>query len=474
MHIFRRSIVPEDFFGYVLLLLVDISVAHREPDPTQEFLAPVALLQNTGTEFDGELSRLRFHTGIINDLRDMRRHSEEEIKKDVILEHPSRKTVGVAYPPAGIPLVSCQQATDHDPRGCSKDESNLQQALATFCNAGLGTYVEFFVDPSFKENYERWSDDRGWINDAFVTYMGSGDAEANVAAEEDLLVRSVQHFSEKPIIVANFNSRIPASFKASAYPNLILIHGRSTSEVYGSFNYNKITAMLFTKIRNGMVLDADQFVNHGVDTMFPRIATETTEEYPYPIMPVHWMSRDPESSDMASLPHGYSWTFPTQDAPARSMRWGQAHPTWTHYALPWLAQWTSFVLAPEKTNPPHWLRSIPHVEDEDLLNVAMWATTLKKQWCRYDITSPREFSNYLKQLGGEPYGRDSKYYPNGIAIVFFTAHDAKKPDTSYDYLKQLWDDADGHHNRRAIFYNGQWFESASAMKEFDPKLPCIL
>jgi len=464
--------VQNGVFRYAVFLLVNTTLAKEPTCATPESVWKATSLLQKGKAESSLTAKHGLHDGIVGDLRNLRKHAFEAVKKDVSLEKASEETVEVTYPPSGAPLVSCGQATSSNDN--AKEMENLNKALQIFCKAGLGSYAEFFVDPAYQKNYERWSDDHGWIDDAFVTFMGTTDAKANIAAEEDLLVRSVQHFSNKPVIVANFNSHIPASFNASKFPNMILMHGRSTKEVYNSFNYNKITAMMFTKVRHGMVLDGDQFISHGVDTMFSQIASETTEAYPYPIMPVHWMSRDPESSDMATLPSSYSWKFYSDDAPKRTMRWGQAHPTWTHYALPWLAKWTSFVLAPSKTNPPLWLSSIGHVEDEDLLNVAMWADKLKKQWCRYDITSPRDFSRYLEQSEGEPYGVDSKYYPKGIALVYFTAHDAKTPSVSYDYLKQLWDDSDGHHHRKAIFYNGKWFSSASQLKASDPHIPCIL
>lgn len=459
-------------FRYAVLLLVKTTFATQSTCKTPEPGHKASCLLQKTKAASSLTAKQELHDGIVGDLRKLRKHAFEEVKKDVSLEKANSETVEVTYPPSGTPLVSCGQATNSNDN--AQEQENLHKALEIFCKAGLGSYAEFFVDPAYQTNYERWSDDQGWINDAFVTFMGTKDAKANIAAEEDLLVRSVQHFSEKPVVVANFNSRVPASFNASKFPNMILMHARSTSEVYGSFNYNKITAMMFTKVRHGMVLDGDQFVSHGVDTMFSKIAAETTEAYPYPIMPVHWMSRDPESSDMKGGYSAYAWNFHTDDAPKRTMRWGQAHPTWTHYALPWLAKWTSFILAPSKTNPPHWLSSIGHVEDEDLLNVAMWSDRLKKQWCRYDVTSPTDFRSYLQQLEGGPSGVDSKYYPKGIAIVYFTAHDAKTPSVSYDYLKQLWDDSDGHHHRKAIFYNGKWFSSASKLKESDPNIPCIL
>merc|ERR1711957_806275 len=103
-------------------------------------------------------------------------------------------------------------------------------------------------------------------------------------------------------------------------------------------------------------------------------AEETTKEYPYPIQPVHWMTRDPEASDMKGQPETYKWTWKSPEgAPNRTMRWGHAHPTWSHFALPWIAKWTSYVLAPQlfMKEAPAWLLKQGYFEDEDLMNVAL-------------------------------------------------------------------------------------------------------
>jgi len=360
-----------------------------------------------------------------------------------------------------------------DPPGTAQPEAdaNLNRALATFCAAGLGGLTEFYVDSRFKENHRRMSDADGWISRAFLTYMGTGAPTSNISGEEDLLVQSVHHFSDKPIVAANFNTRVPASLTPERFPNLVLMHARGTQSLGKSFNFNKLTAMMFTKIKAGIVLDADQFANRGVDSLFKRVEEETTQDYPFPILPVHWMSRDPDSSDMAEYPKSYSWRFVSKEAPRQLSRWGHAHPTWTHHALPWLAKWTSFALAPEKTSPPRWLLEQGRLEDEDLLNVGLWSDGARKQWCKFDIPSPSEFDDYLKQVS--PSRRlfgDDKYFPRGIALIFFSAHDAKKPEESYNTLLDLWD-AGG--DKLPIVYDGKWFSSGDALRAYDPALPCM-
>jgi len=350
-------------------------------------------------------------------------------------------------------------------------ERGLDRALDIFCAAGLGALAEFYVDPRFEANDRRLRGGDGWISRAFLTYMGTGASASNVSGEEDMLAQSVHHFSDLPIVVANFGHGVPTSLTPGRFPNMVLMHARGAQTLGKSFNFNKLTAMLFTKIRTGVVLDADQFVNRGIDRMFQRAEEETTAEYPYPIMPAHWMSRDPESSDMAGYPPSYSWRFVSDRAPKQTLRWGHAHPTWTFHALPWLANWTSFALAPERTRPPAWLVQQGHLEDEDLLNIGFWADGAAKQWCKFDIPSPKDFDEYLKQISPSVHlFPDSKYYPRGIALMFFSAHDAKKPAESYTTLLDLWD---GAKPLRPIVYDGRWFESGEALRAYDPSLRCL-
>jgi len=66
---------------------------------------------------------------------------------------------------------------------------------------------------------------------------------------------------------------------------------------------------------------------------------------------------------------------------------------------------------------------------------------------------------------------DSIWYPKGIAYIFFTAHDAKKPDESYDYLNSLWSNTDD--KRKAIYYNSRWFASGVDLAKYDPNLKCM-
>lgn len=410
-------------------------------------------------------------------VRERKTQVEQPHLNAALVEEPDFETTVVSFPweEGATPLASCNSFDRHLP---SEADENLKQAAQIFCNAGFGKLVEFYVDPAFQSNYKRLVDADGWIPEAFLTYMYANDKEAKVAAEEDLLVRSVHHFSTRPIVVTLFGYRIPESFTAKKFPNLVVMQSRSCRDVTGqSFNFNKLTSMLFTKIRTGLVLDADQFVNAGIDIMFPRIAQEITKDYPYAIMPAHWMSRDPSAKDMILAQREYAFNFVSYEAPVVTMHWGHAHPTWTHYSLPWLATWTSYALNLQLA--PTWLQVQGHLEDEDILNIASWAHKATKQWCKFDVTSPDDFRSYMTRYKFPPEnvanpGQDGKWYPKGLAYLFFSAHDAKDPNKTMSWLQQLWPDVKATESpRHSILYDGHWFDSAKELYAYDPELRCL-
>eukprot|EP00927_Polykrikos_kofoidii_P043994 TRINITY_DN3809_c0_g2_i1.p1 TRINITY_DN3809_c0_g2~~TRINITY_DN3809_c0_g2_i1.p1 ORF type:complete len:499 (-),score=65.08 TRINITY_DN3809_c0_g2_i1:33-1493(-) len=394
------------------------------------------------------------------------------------------------------PLSSCQ--SDASGRA-SKNQatSNLRKAVDRFCAADLRDQVEFFVDPRFQRTHDDSTDANGWVPQAFVTLIGTdglqGEYRTRLSAQVDLLVQSVHRFSKRPIIVANFGKELPAEWTPERFPRMILMHARGirSHSNQNSFYFNKLRAMLFTKVSVGLVLDADQWINDGADYMFRRAAEEGGSKYPYPILPVHWLSRDPEGDD--GYDYKFKWAQRTTElgAPNRTMRWGHAHPSWTHDALDFLAKWVVFALSDQsdskahggtancsgvcdpRARAPDWLRyhmSSGPLMDEDLLNVALWAENRTKMWCKFDIAGTQDFDKYWSQQKNDKLFADSKWFPKGIALMFFTAHDAKDPNTSFGWLKKLWSGTD---NRPAILFDGHWFRTGGDLQAYDPKLKCI-
>lgn len=384
----------------------------------------------------------------------------------------------------GEPLVSCNSrllanlsAADAQ-RVEFQADANLQKALDIFCKAGLTTQTEFYVDPKFRGNHANLANPEGWVDEAFITYVKIGPGKGMVYANQiDLLVQSVHHFSTRPIIVASFGDVVPEEWTPERFPRMILMHAKKLG-VGQKFNFNKLRSMIFTKVRTGIVVDSDQFVSGGVDEMFHRTFEEVTAQYPYPIMPVHWMSRDPESDDY----NCYSWKWPDHlgkggigaagHAPNRTMRWGHAHPTFTHHSFSFLAKWSAYQLAPKATNPPIWLQQ--GIEDEDTLNVALWAENATKQWCKFDQINPNDYQTFLAQDKSDLGNRfaDKKWFPSGIPMVFFTAHDMKNVTVGSKWLERIWDR--GSKPRKVILYNQTWFKTPAELYRYDPNLKCMI
>lgn len=369
------------------------------------------------------------------------------------------------------PLLSCPRSSRKKHAALGADQSrrnaNAQQAIQIFCDAELGSLVEFHVDPEFAGNFKRLVDAHGWIPRAYMTYMAFSDTGETIAREVDLLLQSVHYFSKYPIVVTNFGEWVPKAWTSNRFPNMVLLHG-SPMKKGKSFNFNKLRAMMFTKVQTGILVDADQWVNKGMDTMFQRTEEESTADYPFPIMPVHWMARDPESNDG----YPYTFKFDATPNPTRTMRWGHAHPTWTHHAYGFLAKWTTYVLQPERLGTPNFIRGQGLWEDEDLLNVGLWAENATKQWCKFDIPGYEDYQRYHhpRAPGDAKLCPDTKWYPDGIAFLFYSAHAAKEPQTTKECLHDLFLETK---DKPRILYNGFWFKTGKELKEYDPKLRCL-
>jgi hypothetical protein len=402
------------------------------------------------------------------------------------LEHVSSETIDVDPEwRTGKPLTSCPSSWQHEAEGgiiAADDEpedtpdANLNKAVRTFCAAGLSDMVELKVDTRFRDNYERFKDEDGWIPKALLTYMGLKAPRDKIGAEEDLLVQSIHRFSKYPVVLVNYGTHVPKHMRPDRFPNLVLMHAHESATDLGKgFNLNKLNSMMFAKIKGGLVVDADQWISSGVDIMIDRAFDETTKDYPYSIMPVHFMSRDPDDSSMKTMPPAYTFRPKSANFPKQTMHWGHAHPTWTHYALPWIAKWTSYVLAPEKTSAPSWLKEEGFVSDEPLMNFAIWAEGLTKQWCKYDVPDINLYEGYLAEPQKAYDGYPSvKYYPKGKALMFFTMHGEKRPQKSFDILMEVYASADKEEHRKPIMYDEKWFGSGKELREYDPDLKCMV
>eukprot|EP00928_Gymnodinium_smaydae_P053618 TRINITY_DN37566_c0_g1_i1.p1 TRINITY_DN37566_c0_g1~~TRINITY_DN37566_c0_g1_i1.p1 ORF type:complete len:562 (-),score=112.12 TRINITY_DN37566_c0_g1_i1:110-1795(-) len=352
----------------------------------------------------------------------------------------------------------------------------------------LISLMDAWLHPQFRENHKRLVDEDGWMDEAFVNYVGGATPGNLYANMTTLLVDSVHKFSAKPVIVVNFGMYTPPEWTAEKYPRLVLFHARPMpSSAHRSFNWNKLRAMLMAKVRTGIELDSDMFVAPGVDRMFESTRREVTKDYPMPILPAHFLDWAPKDggTDPPRYWSGVCEGDKYERCPGQTQRWGHAHPTWTFWALPFLGRWVGrqFTAAPitvsAKLTPPGEgaisLLASEVGEDEDLLNLATWLEGGTKQWCKFDVEDPTEFDSFLRR---DPHGgdviRDDRFYPNGVAHAYYTAHHAVKPDQTQKYLELLTEHLEKGVLPLPIRYKGGYYANDREVREAHPELRCLI
>jgi len=397
------------------------------------------------------------------------------------------------------PIVSCAKAraAAAHPRAEKADEA-LWTALCAFCGgegrdalpragslalapSAMEDIMQVWLDPRFRKNYEDAYDGRGWVERAWVNYVGNCAEGGKYDRMMTQLLRSVHAFSKEPIVVVHFGMVPPSSWDPKVFPQLVLLHARPLPQTdkWRSFNFNKYRSMLLAKVRVGIELDADEFLAPGADAMFARTAAEVTEDYPFPILPVHFL---PDIGPNKS--NGIWWPRYCHDdgsCPKQTMRWGHAHPTWTFHALPWLGKWLRRYLRDEVLPPREGfahseLRVAAVPEDEDLLNLALWEDGATKQWCKFETPDPRDFDFFLagSDDGIVDIVPDPRFYPHGAPLVFYSAHHAIEPEASKRYLDKLEERQRIGNLPAPITYKGSYYRNGEELRKAHSDVRCLI
>ena len=384
-----------------------------------------------------------------------------------------------------------------------KEETMLQGAIGGFCKqpGARSGFDDLYIDCRYREAYanavgyadvSKWDGSPApqhlWIDKAFVTFFkGSHDGMTHSMMVSNL-IRSVHFFSKHPIIVFCVGTpKLSLDWDPKVFPRLIVIHAGGIEPIskgrYISFNFNKFRSMLL-RVKTGVQVDADMVVGANCDKLFDATEAEVTSQYPYPIMPVHWMSRYREAGKKIDGYDVYAISYPESWPPR--IRWAHCHPTWTYHALPFISDallckvdhdaWQSnprvtAALGPAPLkNPPQYMG-----EDEDLLNILLWRYRALKLWCKWDV-DPGVYEDYLNQKSPDPMV-DTKWFPNGIPKVFLGIHNTKNTvDTDNLLSKMLRMEREGHTPAGYLEFKGKFYSSpASFQAEHDMKdAPCIL
>eukprot|EP00040_Diaphanoeca_grandis_P027765 m.158876 g.158876 ORF g.158876 m.158876 type:complete len:836 (+) comp31112_c0_seq2:109-2616(+) len=395
---------------------------------------------------------------------------EDELK---IVDSCSRETLPFIHEVARMPF--CESSSD-TPTSLL-EEKTLQSAIKPFCKDPThrpGMVMQ--LDCQYQAAYKKFANTQwtgtptntDWIDKAWVTFFAGAPGGQHSGMVTNL-IQSIHMFSKFPVIVFSVNTTsLTADWNSETFPRLLVIHTNSISELNGgrkgvSFNFNKFRSMMI-RVKVGIQLDADMIMGKNCDRLFEATRNQINEQYPYPIMPVHWMTRM-KGAD------GYSDSYPVIYDKFR-LRWAHAHPTWTFHAIPFVAD---ALLA--KINMDEWstqmrirtnqaVEPIPKnflSEDEDLLNVLLWRNNATKQWCKWDI-EPALYEDFMTLNTNQPTYSDTKWYKNGIPLVFVGMHNTKDPIATDKLLGRMR--REGVSNNY-VYHSGTYFSNPFDVEKLD-------
>ena len=234
--------------------------------------------------------------------------------------------------------------------------------------------MKSYIAGGFSSNYFRLFQD-GWLKRAFVSYFG-GPLEGKEAQLTELLIESVHRFSVYPIIVFHVGMATPLHWSPRIFPRLVLL---SITELPLTTGYSStlLLAAVISHVETGIFLNYNALVFPGIDELFKAAEREITREYPYPIMPAHFLNKGRDDG-------GAFWTHVcTPGACARqSMRWSQFGLVWSLHALPFLASTLRGLLRDEtyQAKAPYEPLRVRKLHDiESVMNVALWRVKARKQ-----------------------------------------------------------------------------------------------
>lgn len=354
-------------------------------------------------------------------------------------------------------LWSCDRLESRVPdKGHAHGEPQevLEHAIEQACaDEALRPQFETYLDCEFVDAYLRWTTNQSeWLDEAYLTYV-AGKKDSKYEWQATNLVRSVALFSSRPIVVVVVGDAFVPPMSWHHLLNVIVYRIHPIPSTRVSFNFNKLRAMVAARAVVGIQLDTDQIIFTGMDRVFKATRREINAQYPWPMLPVHWMSRDayPGSPYL-----GYA--FKLYEG-RHTMRWGHAHPTWSYWALPFLCDLLLERLRAEVPDGKRlrvWNLSEANsigllevlrrgdqsrgerpssykgwmIEDEDMLNVALWRDGVDKAWCKFDL----EPDLFLTRFGlDQKMYNDPQWYPDGVPLLFLSSHNTKNFETT-DWL----------------------------------------
>eukprot|EP00929_Paragymnodinium_shiwhaense_P082985 TRINITY_DN44015_c0_g1_i1.p1 TRINITY_DN44015_c0_g1~~TRINITY_DN44015_c0_g1_i1.p1 ORF type:complete len:472 (+),score=102.12 TRINITY_DN44015_c0_g1_i1:58-1473(+) len=376
------------------------------------------------------------------------------------------------------PIQSCDRLRDgaNAAAGASASDWTVQlwHALKDMCQQdGLRKHAEVYLDSRFRGNYERIFNKSNWVDEAYVNYVKVNGAGTYYGRLTEAMVDSVHRFSTRPIVVLNFGSTAPPELSdASRFPRLVLLHAHPLPGI--SFNFNKLLAVLLAGVKVGVSVDSDMMIGPHADRLFARTKEEVTRDYPYPMLPTHYLDRDMQNRGKGRREATNFLAYNCEGCPRPTMRWGQAHPTWTFWAFPFVGRWLTARVQRETLDKVH---TGGIGEDEDLLNVALWSANATKAWCMFQMNGADWVEqNFFPQHppGPEPFYEDPSRFPEGIPVGFYMVHGEHQVDKVYSAMKALEKRKENAIALPALVHKKRFYANFSALQADNPGLKCTL
>jgi len=358
----------------------------------------------------------------------------------------------------------------------------------------MASMFEVTLDPAFKEQYKKYYGDDGWTDTAWLNFVGVKGHNDKFGLLTKKMAESVRRASKHPLVIVVFGEVPLTDILSKDFPNVVLLRAKGIpANKHLSFNFNKLRAILTAKIRTGMSLDSDMLmVTKKADSLLERTRQEINKGYPFPMMPVHFLDRDPNDERgkgnygvrREGHPEDKGWRqlqsnfliYTCDGCPDPTMRWGQAQPSWTYWSLPFISRWLSAKMHGQTLLGVN-VKSVD--EDEDLLNVGLWAEGATKSWCQFQPAAAFSWidEHLISQVG---FGElnigydDPHYFPKGVPMGMLFFHGCKEVDDYDDALKVLNKKASQVDAAKPYVFNDKWYDSFAEMKKDVPDLTCTM
>jgi len=341
----------------------------------------------------------------------------------------------------------------------SEDVLNAQRihdlASEEICKtSAIADQLDVYVECAFYDTWAKYTKDGvEWLEEAYITYVGG---KSKYAGQITNLVRSVHMFSTKPIVVVVMGHEFVCPAEWRGMDQLVVYRMTLLFDAKLSFNFNKVRAIIASRVITGVELDSDQLIVAGMDRLFESTRKESNVDYPFPILPVHFASLDANPGESYA-----NYRYKNYNKP-HGMRWCHAHPSWTFWSLPWFSNILLINLIAWNTQKDHmtdwaWVKPFkldnkakeglnmlenafgpnslelrspkraiwePWMDrDETSMNVYLWKAGAYKQWCKFDLEPCLYFRGKIG-LPEKLYS-DNKWYPDGLPILFWSMHNTK-------------------------------------------------